>query len=68
LRRHTHKWGTKKYRPGDEWDECDRCGFDYLKSELVVEPDTKYVVCRPCLDEHDPQRYGRTNAATRREI
>lgn len=34
---------------------CDRCGFEFLNSQLSLEPKTKLRVCRRCLDPFPPQ-------------
>jgi hypothetical protein len=47
MMRETHKQG---YRPGDYWVTCSRCGWDYLKSELVTEASGKEV-CKDCADD-----------------
>lgn len=46
--RETHVDG---YKPGDYWVTCLRCGFEYRKSEMVIEYTGKEV-CKPCCDEH----------------
>lgn len=40
-----------RYVPGTYKRECDRCGFDYLRSELTKEERTGLIVCDKC---HDP--------------
>jgi len=56
--RQTHKQG---YTPGDYWVECPRCGFDYLKSEMKVEPGTGKEVCPRCVDDPPETKSQRTN-------
>ena len=46
--RETHKQG---YKPGNYWVVCPRCGWDYMKSDLVVEPGTGKEVCKRCADD-----------------
>lgn len=45
---------------GDYWVECPRCGFDYRKSEMVLEY-TGLEVCKDCCDNHPqtPSKGGR---------
>ncbi len=43
----THKGNS--FVSGTYWRECDRCGFDYLRKELVKEW-TGLIVCRECND------------------
>jgi hypothetical protein len=38
-----------EYVPGDFWRVCDRCGFDYRRSETRKEW-TGLIVCRECWD------------------
>ncbi len=40
-----------RYVGGTYKRECDRCGFDYLRSELTKEARSGAVVCPKC---HDP--------------
>lgn len=49
------QWPLNRFVSGTYKRECDRCGFDYLRSELMKEPDTGYIVCSKCYDPHDPQ-------------
>lgn len=44
---------SMKFRPGDRWVECPVCGFDFLKSQLVQDPNTKELVCKKCVDPKD---------------
>lgn len=44
-----------RYVPGDQKATCDRCGFDYLKSQLVEEERTGLMVCSHCYDPPHPQ-------------
>lgn len=48
--REKHPWSGGYYKPGDYWHECERCGFDYYWSELLKEPKTGAMVCKPCAD------------------
>jgi len=41
-----------RYVPGTYKRECDRCSFDFLRSELVIERRTLLIVCPQC---HDPR-------------
>lgn len=41
MGRETHK--GNKYTPGDWWETCDVCGFDYLRSELKIRWDDLLV-------------------------
>ena len=41
---------------GEQWQECDVCGFDYPKSQLKKEPSyggttDGFSVCSKCMDE-----------------
>ncbi len=47
---------TKKYTPGDKWLECPVCGFDVLRSQTVIDPNTKLSVCKKCKDDPEPRR------------
>lgn len=60
---------NRPYKFGTYKRECDRCGWDYLNTELVKEQDTNLIVCRPCLDPVDNQKYKRNHPhrSTRRE-
>lgn len=49
------QWPKNRYVPGDEKRACDRCGFDYLKSELRLEERSKALVCWRCYDPPHPQ-------------
>ncbi len=44
-----------RYVPGTYKRECDRCGFDFLRSQLVVERGTGFIVCKDCLDKPHPR-------------
>ncbi len=44
----THKDG---YKSGDYWVICPRCGWDWLKSQMVIESETGKEVCPECADE-----------------
>jgi hypothetical protein len=46
-----------RYVPGTYKRECDRCGFDYLRSQMVEEEDTKLIVCKQCVDIKHPRSY-----------
>jgi hypothetical protein len=35
--------------------ECDRCGFDFLDTELLTEERTGLKVCPQCYDPPHPQ-------------
>ena len=50
---------SNRYVPGTYKRECDRCGFDFLRSQLHKEEKTGFIVCSACLDikhEHDYPR------------
>lgn len=49
------QYPLNRYVPGTYKKECDRCGFDFLRSELQKESDTGSIVCKSCLDPHDEQ-------------
>ena len=44
----------RRYIAGDYKDTCQRCGWDYLRSELTKETRTGAIVCRRCLDPIHP--------------
>lgn len=46
---------TNRYVPNTYKRECDRCGFDFLRSELYVEEKTLFLVCKDCLDKPHPR-------------
>lgn len=50
--RETHR--NNRYSPGDHWRECDECGFDFLRSELVKRRDGA-IVCAKCWEPRHPQ-------------
>jgi hypothetical protein len=50
-----HVYPLNRYVPGDQKDTCSRCGFDYLKSQLVEEERTGLMVCSHCYDPPHPQ-------------
>lgn len=35
--------------------ECDRCGWDYLRTELMNEERTGLIVCASCYDPVHPR-------------
>lgn len=39
------------YSPGDHKQDCDRCGFTFLASQLKYEKQTDSMVCSRCWDE-----------------
>lgn len=49
--RETHN--NNIYKPGDFWKECDVCGFDYLRSELLVRWDGA-LVCKKDWEPKNP--------------
>ena len=61
MSRETHAFGSKVYIPGEKWEECDRCGFDYYLSLLIPQfrmgIDTGLLVCPKCVDEPDHEEY-----------
>lgn len=49
-----------KYRPGDNWIECQRCGHDCLGSDALFDGYIKgLIVCPSCYDSPHPQDYVR---------
>jgi|GEM_PF-6240917 len=46
---------NNRFVPGTKKRECDRCGFDFLETELIREERTKALVCRKCYDPPHPQ-------------
>ena len=63
MPRQTHEPGSKIYKPGDKWEECDRCGFDFYLSQLIPQfrdgRDTGMLVCPWCVDEPDRDEFVR---------
>lgn len=49
-----HVWPRNRYVAGARKDTCDRCGFDYLSTELVEEERTGLMVCSKCYDPVHP--------------
>lgn len=47
-------WPKNRYVPGTYKRECDVCGFDYLRSELMTRWDGA-IVCPADWEEKDPQ-------------
>lgn len=47
-------WPKNRYVPGDYKRECDVCGFDFLRSELMKRWDGA-IVCKYDWEEKDPQ-------------
>lgn len=48
-----------RYVSGTYKRECDNCGFDYLRAELVKQHD-KFIVCAKCFDprpRHEMRRH-----------
>ena len=41
------------FKSGDFWRECDECGFDYLRSEMLKRYDGA-IVCRKDYEEEHP--------------
>jgi hypothetical protein len=52
-----------RYVPGTYKRPCDRCAFDFLRSQLVKERRTGLIVCQEC---HDP--YVERDMARRRSL
>jgi len=48
-------WPHNRYVAGARKDTCDRCGFDYLSTELIEEERTGLMVCSHCYDPVHPQ-------------
>lgn len=48
---------------GAKKQECPRCGFDWLDTEMVVEERTGLLVCRLCYDPPHPQDRVRAKTA-----
>lgn len=46
---------SNRYERGQWKAVCDRCGMDFLSSQLKLEPRTKYRVCSKCWDPFPPQ-------------
>jgi NAD-dependent SIR2 family protein deacetylase len=44
-----------RFVSNDYKEECSRCGWDFLHSELVKEERTNLWVCRACYDPIHPQ-------------
>ena len=44
------------YIPGDNWDTCDRCDFEYRVSELQEEWNG-LTVCDECYEPRHPQDF-----------
>lgn len=61
-------WPKNRFVAGTYKRECDRCGFDYLFSELSAEFDTKALVCPDCLDPRDNQLYIKARPEKTRHI
>lgn len=49
--RETHRPGSQRYIPDDQWKECDYCGFDYLQSQLIQNWEG-FWQCPKCYDEN----------------
>lgn len=50
-------WPEGRFRAGEKWEECDRCGFFYPESSITDEttPDGKGLrVCTNIPDKDDP--------------
>jgi formylmethanofuran dehydrogenase subunit E len=47
-------WPRNRFVAGTHKRECDRCGFDFLRSEMLREWNGK-IVCSDCFEEKDPQ-------------
>lgn len=48
----------KGYRPGDHKVTCDRCGFEFHKTEIRLEW-TGLAVCEECWEPRHPQEFVR---------
>lgn len=48
----------RNIRRGEQWQECDRCGFDYPLSELTVQ-DGLTVCYQNCVFEKGAEYYRR---------
>ncbi len=46
---------TNRFVPNTYKRECDRCGFDFLRTELRKEERSGFVVCNECYDPQHPQ-------------
>jgi protein-arginine kinase activator protein McsA len=44
-----------RYVAGARKATCDRCGFDFLSTELIEEERTGLMVCSRCYDPVHPQ-------------
>lgn len=51
------KYPLKRWKQGDYKVNCERCGWDYLRSELVKEDITGALVCTKidCVDPPAPR-------------
>ena len=44
------------YQPGNNWDTCDRCGFEFRVSKMKQEWNG-LSVCKDCWDPRHPQDF-----------
>ena len=45
----------RRYVPGTYKRECDICGFDGLRSDMIKDQDD-FIVCPPCFTDVDNRR------------
>jgi hypothetical protein len=45
-----------RYKSGDPWTDCDRCGFTYRMSQVRKEY-TGLMVCDKCYETRHPQEF-----------
>ena len=52
------------YKPGDNWNSCDRCGFERRVSEMKTEWNGSEVCADTCYETRHPQDFIRTRQDT----
>ena len=50
-----YQYPLNRYVPGTYKRTCDRCGRDFLRSELIKEKRSGAIVCDSCWDPVHPQ-------------
>lgn len=48
------QYPENRYVPGTYKRECDECGFDFLRSEMIKDSKGK-IVCSACYDPKHPR-------------